>query len=436
MTRFLLLALALTTAASAQTTRAVFVGNQGPPASLTYVDRAAGTAQPVAGVTLSSFLQGMEIIGSRLYVTGNGSRIDVVDVATRQRVAQITDAAFGTSRYIAGVAPGKAYVTVQNYAAGATASEVVVLNLATNTVSGRIAVPLQPEGLALAGGRVYVTLGGFGGSTRLAVIDPVTDTLLPPVEIGCTARFVFSDDDGEAIAVCTDSGEFVRIDGATGTVTGRDASGATLGSAFSIGQDAALVRPAGSAEQTIVAVTSTGVLLYGTDSHTVTARVAIADVANRPVSAVGFDPQRSQFVLGRPDASGPFSASGTVTVHSLTGALVVTHPAGVFPGHVAVDAAGGVANESGPDAAGLRLAAVPNPASASTEIRFTLDAPQAVSVALVDVLGREVVRVAEGAFGAGEQRLPLDVRGLPPGVYVVRLTAGGSVATQRLTVAR
>ncbi len=437
MTRFLLLALALTTAASAQTTRAVFVGNQGTPATVTYVDRAAGTAQPIAGVTLSTYLQGMAVIGDRLYVTGNGSRIDVVDVTTRQRVGQITDAAFGTSRYIAGVAPGKAYVTVQNYATGATAAEVVVLDLATNTVSRRIAIPLQPEGLALAGGRVYVTLGAFGGSTRLAVIDPATDTVLPAVEIGCTARFVFGDDDGEAVVVCTDSGEFVRIDGATGAVTGRDASGATLSSAFGIGQDAALVRTASSTEQTLVAVTSTGVLTYGTDTHAVTSRVTIADVATRPISAVGFDAQRSQFILGRPDATGPFSSNGTITVHSLTGALVATNAAGVFPAYVAVDVVGGVASEGGPSASGLRLAAaVPNPASTTTEVRFSLDAPQTVSVVLMDVLGREVARVADGAFGVGEQRVALNVRALPAGVYVVRLVAGGSVATQRLTVTR
>ncbi len=440
MTRFLLITLAAfaATAVSAQTTLGIFVGNQGTPASITYVDRAANTAGPVAGVALSGFLQGMEILNGRLYVTGNGNRIDVVDVTTRQRVAQITDAAFGTARYFVQAGPAKAYVTTQNYATGATTSEVVILNLSTNTVAGRIAVPSAfPEGIALAGGRVYVALGAFGGSTRLAVIDPATDALLAPVEVGCEARFVLADDDGEAFAVCPDTDEIVVLNGAAGTVVMRIAAGAELGSAFGLGQDAVVARPAAGAEQALVVVTATGLLTIGTDTHAVTARVAIPDVAARPVSAVGFDVQRSQVLLGRPDATGPFSANGTVTVHGLDGALVATYAAGIFPSHVTVNATGTTAGEGGPDARGLRLGApAPNPTTGTAEIRFTLDAPSDATVTVVDALGREVARLAAGTFAAGEHRVAADLRGVPAGVYVVRLAAGAGVVTRRLTVAR
>ena len=444
MTRFLPLVLLLAAAsAGAQTTpvtRGIFVGNQGQPASLTFLDRAAGTAQQLTAVPLSSFLQSTAILNGRLYVTGNGNRIDVVDPATRQRVAQITDPAFGTARYFVQAGPAKAYVTTQNYAAGATTADVVVLNLTTNTVAGRITVPAYaPETLASAGGRVYVSLAAFGGETRLAVIDPATDALLAPVDIGCVARFVLADDDGEVFAVCTSTDEIVVVDGATGAVTDRVAVGEPLGSAFGIGQDGAIGRADifGTSVELLGGPTATGLFFFDTDAHTVFSRLPIADVAARPISAVGYDPQRQEFVLGRPDASGPFSANGTVTVHDLFGGLVATYPAGIFPSHVAVDAVGGTAGEAAPVAGALRLdAPVPNPTAGLAEVRFALAAPSDVTATVVDALGREVARLASGAFAASEHRLPADLRGLPAGVYVVRLASGSSVVTRRITVAR
>lgn len=447
MTRFLLFSLALTAAAvsaSAQTapvTRGVFVGNQGRPATLTFLDRAAGTAAPVAGIPLAGFLQSTEVMNGRLYVTGNGGRIDVVDPATRQRVAQIADPAFASARYFVRATPTKAYVTTQNYAAGATTADVVVLNLTTNTVAGRVAVPAYaPETLALAAGRVYVSLAAFGGETRLAVIDPATDALLAPVEIGCVARFVLADDDGEVFAVCTSTNEIVVVNGATGTVTARVAAGEPLGSAFGIGQDATLGRATfgvGVPVELLSVVSASGVRFFDTDTHAFFLRLEVPDAAARPISAVGFDPQRQEFVLGRPDATGPFSANGTVTVYGLSGALVATYPAGIFPSHVSVDAVGSTAGEAGPAAGTLRLdAPAPNPTAGPAEIRFALAAPADVTVTVLDALGREVARLASGAFAAGEHRVAADLHGVPAGVYVVRLAAGASVETRRLTVAR
>ena len=87
---------------------------------------------------------------------------------------------------------------------------------------------------------------------------------------------------------------------------------------------------------------------------------------------------------------------------------------------------------------GLRVA--PNPATSAVALLVDLDVASAVTVAVYDMLGREVARreVALGAGGA--QRLGLDVSGVPSGVYVVRVQAdaGGAVrqATQRLTIVR
>ncbi|MFN3595868.1 MAG: DUF5074 domain-containing protein [Rubricoccaceae bacterium] len=427
-----------TTAQPALNVTDVFVGNQGRPASLTAYRPGETTATQLFTNQISGFLQGTELMNGRLYVTGNGTRIDVVDPATRTRVAQITDAAFSAARYFAQATPTKAYVTTQNYASGASSSDVVVLDLANNTVAGRITVPLQPEGIAVSGGRAFVALGAFSGRPALAVIDVATDAVAGEVSIGCNARFVLADDDGEIHAVCNSTGEVVVVNAASLEVVRRVAVGQTVGSAFGIGQDAVLVaaNPSAGTPERLLLATSTGVVFVSTDADAVGPTVTIAEASTRPVSALAFDSSTDRLYLGRPDASGPFSAAGTLTVHEAGGALVRTLTAGVFPSHITLVGTAAVSTERGPLAGALRLGdAFPNPARAGATLPLSLGAPADVRVVVFDALGREVA-TWQASLGAGVQALPLPLSGLRAGLYVVRVEAGGEVGTARVTVAR
>ncbi|HEX9952956.1 MAG TPA: T9SS type A sorting domain-containing protein [Rubricoccaceae bacterium] len=89
--------------------------------------------------------------------------------------------------------------------------------------------------------------------------------------------------------------------------------------------------------------------------------------------------------------------------------------------------------ESAQGAGALALAAGPNPARTATTLRYALPAGVRGQIAVVDALGREVRRLdAE----AGTTEVGLDVRGLAPGVYVVRLAAGRASTAVRLVVTR
>jgi len=89
---------------------------------------------------------------------------------------------------------------------------------------------------------------------------------------------------------------------------------------------------------------------------------------------------------------------------------------------------GTVAGEAGPTA-GLALT-LPNPVAATATVRYT--APTAdVALALYDALGRRVATLAPAGGTA-----TLDVRGLAPGAYVLRLDAGGRSLTRLVSVAR
>lgn len=86
-------------------------------------------------------------------------------------------------------------------------------------------------------------------------------------------------------------------------------------------------------------------------------------------------------------------------------------------------------------------AAFPNPFSRTATVPLTLAQAAEVDVRVVDVLGREVARLAQGARDAGTYPLTLAADALANGVYVVvaeiRPASGDTVRfTQRITLAR
>jgi len=79
----------------------------------------------------------------------------------------------------------------------------------------------------------------------------------------------------------------------------------------------------------------------------------------------------------------------------------------------------------------------PNPFSDATTLRFELAEPAPVSVVVYNVLGAEVVRLAqEVPHAAGTHELSWDASGLAAGVYLVRIAAGDAVGTVRVALVR
>ena len=98
------------------------------------------------------------------------------------------------------------------------------------------------------------------------------------------------------------------------------------------------------------------------------------------------------------------------------------------------DALRQVAQATGP--VDLTLAAWPNPSTDGATVAFGVAESARVRVAVYDVLGREVVALADRTFEPGRHEVPLAAGALPAGVYVVRAASGAGVQTTRLTVAR
>ena len=443
----LLLLAFLAAPASAQ-----YVANQGNfsagDGSVTLVE--ANSSEQLFDGSLGSILQSATLIDDTLYLVANSAnRIDVVDATSNQRTDQITGG-FSSPRYLTpmGFEFEKAYVSNQVYSGGS--SFVLPLDLTTNTTGAPIPVDGLPEAIAIPddGDKAYVALGTFGpgngGVDSVAVISTGTDALLRYIDIGCFARFVvapqFSD---RVIAFCTDTDEAVVIETQSDTVVQRLAFGEDIGDPFGIGQDVGpgtfliATRRRLPNTGTFFVITSSGVAEVSFDQTGLTARtIPIPNADTRPISAVALSPFGG-LLLGRPNPDAPFSADGTVTLHSdADGSLIATYPAGIYPVHVALQERIPVATDGAPATSALAVALDgPNPTAGPTALVLTLRQPETVRVAVLDVTGRTVA-TTEAVLGAGPQRVALDLGALPAGTYLARVAAGAERGALVLSVAR
>jgi len=79
----------------------------------------------------------------------------------------------------------------------------------------------------------------------------------------------------------------------------------------------------------------------------------------------------------------------------------------------------------------------PNPAGGEVSVVFALETAEPARLELLDVAGRRVLAEEVGALGAGQHVLRLaKAETLPAGVYVLRLTQSGRVATTRAVLVR
>ncbi len=172
-----------------------------------------------------------------------------------------------------------------------------------------------------------------------------------------------------------------------------------------------------------------------------------------PTSAVALDPGDPDYLYVGNDFGVWFSPDGGATwdpfeVGMPTAALVmdlsvspstgtlraVTHGSGVWE-RTLVSRAGGAGPGPGPSGTRL-LQNVPNPFNHVTAIPFYLEEAGEVSLELFDVRGRRVQVLVDGFREAGNHYAGFRAEGLPSGVYIYRLTAGGRTHMKRMLLVK
>jgi hypothetical protein len=74
----------------------------------------------------------------------------------------------------------------------------------------------------------------------------------------------------------------------------------------------------------------------------------------------------------------------------------------------------------------------PNPFNSTVRLSFALPGAGYARLTLDDLSGREVARLADGQFGAGEHSFSYSAGGLPSGVYLIHGQFGGSTRMERV----
>lgn len=151
----------------------------------------------------------------------------------------------------------------------------------------------------------------------------------------------------------------------------------------------------------------------------------------------GFVPGPASRVSAQPD-TGCVDPAGTPCVYKLTAVDVHGNesPAATYVPAGTVDAGGASRTAT------IALAPpAPNPARGSTTLRFALPRASDARLEVFDAAGRRVRVLRSGPAEAGEHAVvfaPDDAAGraLAPGLYVVRLEAGGVALTRRVPAAR
>jgi len=83
----------------------------------------------------------------------------------------------------------------------------------------------------------------------------------------------------------------------------------------------------------------------------------------------------------------------------------------------------------------LKLSLYPNPSSGETNLKFTLNDPAAISLQVVDLLGKEIQPTTTYQMGAGDQNLVVNKDNkLAKGVYFVNLSVNGAKVSRKLLI--
>ncbi|MCP4571544.1 MAG: T9SS type A sorting domain-containing protein [bacterium] len=82
------------------------------------------------------------------------------------------------------------------------------------------------------------------------------------------------------------------------------------------------------------------------------------------------------------------------------------------------------------------MSAAPNPFNPATEVSFVLPAAGKVDLAAYDLSGRRVATIVAGHLEAGRHSRRWNATGLASGSYLLRLRAGGTQTSQKVSLVR
>ena len=160
----------------------------------------------------------------------------------------------------------------------------------------------------------------------------------------------------------------------------------------------------------------------------------------------GGTPARGWTDGGRPICTAPGAQTSPMVAQTHPNAAIVVwqdHRCGnwdIYAQRIHLNRGGGVNDAAEAEATASHLSlggAWPNPARGALRVAFTLLGPGPAKLELLDVAGRKILEREVGGMGAGSHVVGLSEGEKPaPGVYALRLRAGGRVLSKIVILTR
>ena len=432
MKRALLVLLASALAVPAQaSTKLLFAIRGYSNQALTVIDLSSGEVRDSVAA-IGPGANALVVRGNKLYIVNSGGSFvglnasivvyniaDIINLSHPAPAASIAVPDFKNPYDIVFVSDTKAYVSCL------LDSSVLVLDAQNNVLGKRIQVGPGPEGLAVAGGKVYVANAydpsTFAFGNTVSVISSAADTLLRTITTYTNPQSIELDNLGRPNVVSTGSYD------STGRVT---VLNPTVDTAIAVVQMHADIGNVvfTSADIGYTCGLSGGILSYNAATFD-TIRTGFHP---SPVAGGTLAIDHDTLYVARTGMLGIYAAE---TLDSLTQFSLkprTTYPVlAVYTGQMTANAK----EQQRPSGFALEQN-FPNPFNPSTTIRFRIPNAGYVSLRVFDVIGREVATLVDGELHAGLHEVTWDAGNAASGVYLCQLQTHGSRGVSRLLLVR
>lgn len=407
-------------------TNGLFVLNEGGAgagnASVSFISSAGELANNVFsdandGMPLGDTAQCMGFNGDNAYVVLNiSSSVQVMNATTLEHITTITEGLENQNpRYIE-FYDNKAYVTCWGSGTNDEDDHIAIIDLATNTVTGSIAMEVGIERIIKENNKFYVAhQGGFGQSNKISVVNPATGTVEAVITVGDVPNSM-EVKDGFLYVICggnpfwagtETAGSLVKINLADNTVVSEiDFPEATHPSNLDINGD------------TIYYTVEAGIYKMQVASTQLPAEPLFSIEPQGEYGIYGFDVIDNKIYISD---DGGYVSPATVYVYTEEGSLLESsYTVGLLANGFYKSVQSGLGT---PDVAGLEVMVYPNPVA---EVLY-VNTKETATVTLYDLSGRMVKSEAYTASG-------LNVSGLSKGIYMAEVTSGSAKTVKRIVI--
>ncbi|MFA5832259.1 MAG: DUF5074 domain-containing protein [Bacteroidota bacterium] len=129
-------------------------------------------------------------------VVNNSHKVEIISTETHKSLGTIN---------VSGNSPNKIVIVsdTKGYITNLYKGSVTAFNPSTyGIIKDNISVGLNPQGMVVANGKVFVCNSGYGSDSTVSVIDPIRDSVVATIKVAKSPTDIALDSDGDVIVLC------------------------------------------------------------------------------------------------------------------------------------------------------------------------------------------------------------------------------------------